>query len=75
MPALFTALAVFQRGMSIVRFGSNMAEPRQVSTCSECQKPLEIENARIDEKGNPIHPESYLLRLRLSRDAHPNTKA
>jgi hypothetical protein len=51
-----------------------MTDTRQYSTCSECQKPLDIENARIDENGNPIHPECYLLRLRLSRDIPPSTE-
>ena len=39
--------------------------------CSECQKPVEPEDARTDEDGKVIHAECFVLRLRLKRE-HPH---
>jgi|ERR1700723_957043 hypothetical protein len=47
-------------------------EKRTPPLCSECQNPVEPGTARTDERGKPIHPECYLLRLRLNRTTPSN---
>jgi len=42
-------------------------DEKRTPLCSECQMPVELGTARIDEQGKPIHPECYLVRLRLNR--------
>jgi hypothetical protein len=36
----------------------------QLPICPQCERPVELENARTDEDGKAIHPECYFLRLR-----------
>jgi hypothetical protein len=42
-------------------------EKTQPLVCSHCQQTVELGTARTDEDGKAIHPECYLLRLRMKR--------
>jgi hypothetical protein len=46
-------------------------EKVKLPMCSECQQPVELGTARTDEDGKAIHPECYLLRLRMKRGTIP----
>jgi hypothetical protein len=39
--------------------------------CPQCQKPVELETAWVDDDGKPIHAECYLLKLRREQAAAP----
>jgi hypothetical protein len=39
--------------------------------CAYCQKPVKLETAWIDDTGEAIHAECYLLKLRREQAAAP----
>jgi hypothetical protein len=43
----------------------------RVPLCSICNKPVEVEAATIDENGNAIHEECWLLKMRLEQAQKP----
>jgi hypothetical protein len=43
----------------------------RVPLCSICNKPVEVEAATIDENGEAIHEECWLLKMRLEQAKKP----
>jgi hypothetical protein len=43
----------------------------RVPLCSICNKPVEVEAATIDEHGEAIHEECWLLKMRLEQAKKP----
>jgi hypothetical protein len=43
----------------------------RVPLCSICNKPVEVEAATIDEHGEAIHEECWLLKMRLEQAQKP----
>ena len=41
----------------------------QTPLCLICNAPVPLETAKTDERGNAIHEECYLLKVRLQREA------
>jgi hypothetical protein len=63
---LFSKLSTYIPNMGMT--WENSGERGTPPVCSECQMPVQPENARTDEDGEVIHAECFVLRLRLRRD-------
>lgn len=54
---------------------SNFARRRRSFPCSICNEFVELETAKIDEVGNPVHEECYLQKLHLTKSIRPPPEA
>ena len=54
---------------------SNLARSRKSHPCSICNEVVDLETAKIDEVGNPVHEECYLQELCLKKSIRPPPKA
>jgi len=43
----------------------------QLPNCPECQKPVELETAWVDEAGKAVHADCYLAKLRREQAGAP----
>jgi hypothetical protein len=41
--------------------------PLRFPICSICQRPLGLDNARADERGDAIHEDCYLIKLGVAK--------
>jgi uncharacterized protein with PIN domain len=48
---------------------SNLAAQSAFPICSVCNEPIELRTTKLNETGEPIHEECYVLDHRLERDA------
>jgi hypothetical protein len=39
--------------------------------CSICNQPLDLETAKVDDKGKPVHAECYVLSVALKPPSQP----
>ena len=44
---------------------SNLAFKTTFPICSVCNEPVELNTAKVNEVGNPIHEECYVVKVRL----------
>ena len=60
-------------GVNRLRFAKNMSDRAelQLPNCPECQKPVELETAWVDEAGKAVHADCYLGNLRRERASAP----
>ncbi len=42
--------------------------------CSICNKPVDLENAKIDDNGHAVHSDCYVLTVLTKRPAGPSSK-
>ena len=54
---------------------SNLAFKTTLPICSVCNEPVELNTAKVNEVGNPIHEECYVLKVSLRKDKTPPLNA
>jgi hypothetical protein len=50
---------------------SNLAAQSAFPVCSICNEPVELETTKVNEIGEPVHEECYVLQARLNRITTP----
>ena len=56
---------------AIMPLHSNLARSNRFFPCSICNESVELETAKVDEIGNPIHEECYVQRVSLKKSIRP----
>jgi hypothetical protein len=54
---------------------SNVARRSRSFPCSVCNEFVELETAKIDEIGNPVHEECYVQKVSLKKSIRPPPEA
>jgi hypothetical protein len=47
------------------------APPVWVPSCALCNRPVELETCKADERGSAVHEECYVRKVRVSADRVP----
>jgi hypothetical protein len=54
---------------------SNLAFRPEFLNCSICNEAVELETAKIDEVGKPVHEECYVEKISVNKAARPPTRS
>jgi len=54
---------------------SNLARRSRFFPCSICNELVELETAKVDEIGNPVHEECYVQKVSLHKSVRPPPEA
>ena len=54
---------------------SNLARRSRSLPCSICNEFVELETAKVDEIGNPVHEECYMQKVSLKKSIRPPPEA
>jgi hypothetical protein len=54
---------------------SNLAFKTTFPICSVCNEPVELNTAKVNEVGNPIHEECYVVKISLKKATTLSLKA
>lgn len=56
---------------AIMPLHSNLARSSRFFPCSICNELVELETAKVDEIGNPVHEECYVQEVSLKKSIRP----